>query len=236
MSKKSTTPSRSRLKSFIAPAAGILAAVLVVVALNAEYFIAQFVYHFGNHRSNPAIVQTVAADTKDKPEEPLQVAPDPKVIIPSIGVDAPVVFGMTSTVERDVQRALQDGVVHYADTPLPGQPGNGVYVGHSSNAPWVPGHYKFVFTALENVNVGDTFYINYDGKQYEYKAVDKKIIDPHDTSVLNGTDKQTATLITCTPVGTSLHRMVILGEQIHPAPVKGAAKKTTTNVTALPGN
>lgn len=234
MSKKSTTT--PRWKKLIAPIAGILAAVLVVVALNAEYFIAQFVYHFGNHRYIPETSQTVAAKPSEKPEEPVQVAPDPKVIIPVIGVDAPVVFGMTSVVEHDVQRALQDGVVHYANTAQPGEPGNGVYVGHSSNAPWVPGHYKFVFTALENVNLNDTFYINKDGKQYEYKVVSKKVIDPHDTSVLNGTDKPTATLITCTPVGTSLHRMVILGEQIHPAPVKGAAKKQTTNATVLPGN
>jgi len=236
MSKKSTASTHPRWKSFIAPVAGILAAVLVVVALNAEYFIAQFVYHFGNHRATPETSQVVAAKPSEKPEEPKQVAPDPKVIIPVIGVDAPVVFGMTSTVEHDVQRALQDGVVHYANTPLPGEPGNGVYVGHSSNAPWVPGHYKFVFTALENVNLNNTFYINKDGKQYEYKVVSKKVIDPHDTSVLNGTDKPTATLITCTPVGTSLHRMVILGEQIHPAPVKGTAKKSTTNATVLPGN
>lgn len=236
MSKKSTTANKSRLKSLIAPAAGILAAVLVVVALNAEYFIAQFVYRFGNHRANTDIVQTVNAEPTEKAEEPKQVDPAPKVIIPVIGVDAPVTFGMTSTVEHDVQLALRNGVVHYADTAQPGEPGNGVYVGHSSGAPWTPGNYKFVFTALENVNLNDIFFINKDGKQYEYKVVSKKVIDPHDTSVLSGTDKPTATLITCTPVGTSLHRMVILGEQIHPAPAKGTAKKPTTRATVLPGN
>jgi LPXTG-site transpeptidase (sortase) family protein len=233
MSKKSSK--NSGLKRLIAPVAGVLAAILVVFALNAEYLIAQFIYRFGDHTSNTnsAVVQAKSAE---KPEEPKQVAPEPKVIIPGIGVDAPVVFGMTSTVERDVQRALQDGVVHYANTAQPGQPGNGVYVGHSSNAPWVPGRYKFVFTALEHVNVGDTFYIHQNSKQYQYKVVTKKVVNPHDTSVLNSGDKPTATLITCTPVGTSLNRLVIVGEQIHPKPASGAAQKPTTQPSVLPGN
>lgn len=218
--------------SLAAPMLGVLVFALVLLLLNARFFWAQFAYRL-QPQKEVAMQQVTPRDTAEKE---VRVAPEPKVIIPKIGIDAPVVYGMTSIAEPDIQRSLQDGVLHFADSPKPGQAGNGIYVGHSSNVPWAPGNYKFVFAPLEQLEVNDTFYLNHNSRQYTYKVVSKSVVLPNDVSVLAGSEKPTATLITCTPVGTNLKRLVIRGEQIHPTPAESNSSGPQATVQSLPGN
>jgi hypothetical protein len=89
---------------------------------------------------------------------------------------------------------------------------------------------------------GDTFYLTYQSKLYVYKVISKTIVSPSDVGVLNSVAGQTATatLITCDPPGTSINRLVVVGQQISPdpsgntAPTVSAATEST--VTTLPGN
>ena len=114
---------------------------------------------------------------------------------------------------------LESGVVHYSTSPTPGQTGNVVVVGHSSNNILNKGKYKFAFVLLKRLEVGDTFSLQKDGVRYTYQVFDKKIVKPTDVSVLGvGSKANTATLITCDPPGTSLNRLVVTGEQISPDP------------------
>ena len=89
---------------------------------------------------------------------------------------------------------------------------------------------------------GDTFYLTYNGKAYAYQVYDKQIVDPSDVAVLDNVPGKiaTATLITCDPPGTSLHRLVVWGEQVSPNPDGNAAGDNTsaniTNGTQLPSN
>lgn len=168
-----------------------------------------------------------------------KVGPDPKIIIPKINVDAPVVYDVPSLEERIVQRKLKDGVVHYpipGASSVPGQTGNTVILGHSSNDVFDDGGYKFVFVQLDKLNVGDTFYLNYQSTRYTYSVTEKKIIDPSQVGELvinNG--KPLATLVTCTPPGTALKRLVVIAEQISPDPAKASAG-ASSDVTAKPVN
>ncbi len=174
----------------------------------------------------------------------INVSPEPKLIIPKINVDVPVDYSIATLDESKIQVSLRDGATHYklpgADA-LPGQNGNTVLLGHSSNDIFNQGAYKFVFVLLDRMEVGDTFYLHYGGKRYIYRVSDKKVIDPRDVSVLQtGYTKPIVTLITCTPPGTALKRLLIFGEQISPdpngaatAPKAPATKKTET---AIPGN
>lgn len=110
-------------------------------------------------------------------------------------------------------------MVHYSTSPSPGQTGNVVIVGHSSNNILNKGQYKFAFVLLKRLEVGDTFSLNKDGVRYTYQIFDKKIVKPTDVSVLGTLAKpNTATLITCDPPGTSLNRLIVVGEQISPDP------------------
>lgn len=161
------------------------------------------------------------------PTTSTKVGPEPRIIIPKINVDAPVVYDVPSLEENVVQSKLKNGVVHYpipGASSMPGETGNTVILGHSSNDVFDDGAYKFVFVQLDKLNKGDTFYLNYNGTRYTYSVTEKKVIDPTQVGELvidNG--KPLATLVTCTPPGTALKRLVVIAEQISPDPTSAAA-------------
>ncbi len=160
------------------------------------------------------------------PSVSVLVGPEPRMVIPSINVDAPVVYDVTSLEEKYIDSKLKEGVVHYpipGANAMPGQIGNSVILGHSSNDVFDDGKYKFIFVQLERLQTGDMFYLHYNSTRYTYKITEKKIIDPTEVSQLvidNG--KPMATLVTCTPPGTALKRLLVIGEQISPDPNSAA--------------
>lgn len=134
-------------------------------------------------------------------------------------------------------------MVHYPTTVMPGQIGNTAFFGHSSNNIFNPGKYKFAFVLLHTLVNGDTFYLTYNNTVYVYKVISTNIVDPSDVGVLGPVPGQTATatLITCDPPGTSLHRLIVVGQQISPNPsgnavVTAAAPTSGAAPTTLPGN
>lgn len=179
-----------------------------------------------------------------KKPEPVKVAPavatvspDPIIEIPKINVSAPVVYIPTNA-EASIQKGLEGGVVHYAGTALPGQKGNTVIVGHSSNDWWEPGNYKFVFVLLDKLVIGDTFTVNYNSQKYVYEVTESKVVEPTELSVLRPTSEPTITLITCTPPGTAWKRLIIKGKQTSPAPngTAVASKDELKPLGDLPGD
>jgi sortase A len=123
----------------------------------------------------------------------------------------------------------------------PGQVGNTVLSGHSSNDLIDSGNYKFIFARLDHLQPGDTVYVNYQSKRYTYTVTKKQVVKPTDVQALiYKTDKPMLTLLTCTPLGTSLNRLLVTAEQISPSPKSAAAapkdkdKKDTSS--AMPGN
>ncbi len=229
-------------KHIVPPLAGVTAMILVLAALNAELIWARAHYTFYKPQASAAIIihhpdaTPVTPAPKPDPNKPATIE------IPSIGVNAPVIFSETTTVEWRIQIALRSGTVHYGTTAVPGQnTGNVVIIGHSSGQPWAPGDYKWVFTLLNQVKVGDQIQINYQGIPYIYQVTDTRVISPDDTSVLNQTDSPTLSLITCTPVGTSKNRLVVHAKQISPAPAEATApvvvsKPKTTTKVIIPGS
>ena len=200
--------------------------LIFVLIFNSQWFISQFMYLFNRpkatqtEQTSQTNQQTQADQTQQQAEV---VGPQNEIIIPKIGVTAPLVFISTNN-EVEVLKALQNGVVHYYGTALPGENGNAAFFGHSSNDWWEPGNYKFVFVLLEKLSVGDTYEIHYNSKKYVYQVVETKIVQPNDLSVLNQTSKPTSTLITCTPPGTSWRRFVVVANQIEPAAVNDASQ------------
>ncbi|MDB5164643.1 MAG: hypothetical protein JWL89_269 [Candidatus Saccharibacteria bacterium] len=167
----------------------------------------------------------------------------PEVIIPKINVEIPVNYNGTSTNEADIENDLESGVVHYPTTALPGQSGNAAFFGHSSNNIFNKGKYKFAFVLLHTMVPGDTFYLTKDSKVYVYKVFSKTVVDPSEVGVLDPVagHTATATLITCDPPGTSLKRLIIVGDQISPDPAGNTTASTPTaakssDSSALPGN
>lgn len=170
-----------------------------------------------------------------------KVGPEPRMIIPKINVDAPVVYDVPSLAEATVQNALKDGVIHYpipGASANPGEKGNSVFLGHSSNDVFDDGDYKFIFVQLEQMKEGDTFYINYNSTRYTYTVTATETILPTEvTKLIKPSDKPTVTLVTCTPVGTAEKRFLVHAEQISPDPANATATTApTTPNTSQPGS
>lgn len=212
--------------------AGAIVLLIFLFGFFNEVVIAPFIQPARVEASTPLIVSdtTVPASTQ------------PEVIIPKINVEIPVDYTQTTTDENQIENALENGVVHYPTTVKPGEVGNTAIFGHSSNNIFNKGKYKFAFVLLHTLVNGDTFYLTYNGKVYAYKVIDRKVVDPSEVSVLNAVAGQTstATLITCDPPGTSLKRLVVIGQQISPDPAGNAAAATpavsASNAAPLPGN
>jgi sortase A len=209
---------------------GSIVILIVMFSFFNERFLAPFIQPSRNVNNTEIISSNTASGN------------NPEVIIPKINVEIPVVYDVNTIDDNTIETALERGVVHYADTAAPGQNGNVVVVGHSSNNIFNPGKYKFAFVLLSRLNNGDTFYLQKDGKRYTYQVYKKEIVKPTDISVLQpSTDKQaTATLITCDPPGTSTNRLVVIGEQISPS-IAGNSSETAqgtaaTKTAIIPGN
>lgn len=213
---------------------GFIALVIFLFGFFNEVFIAPFIQPSRNVGATPIIVDPAAVATSNTPE----------IIIPKIHLEIPLDYSQTSTNEATIENALENGIVHYPSTVLPGQTGNTAFFGHSSNNIFNPGKYKFAFVLLHELVPDDTFYITYNRKVYIYKVFSKTIVEPSDVNVLNNVagHSATATLITCDPPGTSLHRLVVVGDQISPDPsTNTGGSNTSTTVTMpastkLPGN
>lgn len=206
-----------------------------------------FIFLFGFF--NEVIIAPFIQPSRHVSSTPLIVASDsiaatatPEVIIPKINVEIPVDYSQTSTNESVIEGALNNGVVHYPSTVTPGQQGNAAFFGHSSNNIFNPGKYKFAFVLLHDLVPGDTFYLTYNGTVYAYQVFDKKIVPPAEVGVLNNIPGKTATatLITCDPPGTSINRLVVVGEQISPSTTGNTAPaappQAAIQPVALPGN
>lgn len=209
---------------------GAIVTLVLLFGFFNERFIAPFISPSKSVSNTPIIIDPATT----------AVGPEPKIIIPKINVEIPIIFDEESIEEAAVQRALEEGVIHYATTSNPGEVGNGAIFGHSSNNILNKGKYKFAFVLLNRLENGDLFYVQKDGKRYAYKVYKKTVVSPENVSVLDAQDKPaTMSLITCDPPGTTINRLVVVGEQISPDPnqnVASTAKTSQTNPAVLPSN
>lgn len=177
------------------------------------------------------------------PSTDVAVSQDPKLIIPKINVDVPVIYDTTPDYNAQMA-AMQKGVAWFGiagANSRPGQVGNTVLSGHSSNDLLDQGDYKFIFARLDHLDTGDAIFVNYQGKRYTYTVTGKQVVKPTDVSALvYPTTKPILTLITCTPLGTSLNRLLVTAEQVSPDPSNASAAPAnsgnSSTTTEIPGN
>lgn len=171
--------------------------------------------------------------------------PQDLLIIPKLHIEAPIVLPSYAAmlkedwaqVETDIQDALEHGVVHYPGTARPGQGGNFFITGHSSYYPWARGRYKTIFARLHDLDVGDEYWVYYRGDKHRYIVRSKREVQPSDTSVLDQpTTERIATLMTCTPIGTTLRRLILVAEEVDSATgiALKVGEKTKQHVADVP--
>jgi len=212
-------------RNVLPPLLGVLMFFATLGILNGQWITAQVQYYLVPlHPTSITSVSNLQLD----PNAPA------RIMIPSVGINDPFITSETSYDENRVQLALRSGIVHFGTTALPGQVGNVVAIGHSSGQLWSPGHYKYAFTLLNKVPVNGLVYIDYQGTRYIYRVTSREVVEPDDINVLNQTNTPELTLITCTPVGVSSHRLVLHAKQISPSPKTATNSNTTAQpVTAI---
>lgn len=106
---------------------------------------------------------------------------------------------------------LKKSLIQYPQTALPGQLGNSVVFGHSVLPQFFsPSNYLTIFSTLYKLKQGDEIIIDYDSVQYKYIIDEMFEVKPTDLSVLEQRfDQKNLTLITCSPPGTYLRRLII---------------------------
>lgn len=154
------------------------------------------------------------------------VSSEPRMIIPKINVDAPVVYGAASDTKSQSE-AMKRGIAHFSipgASAVPGRVGNAVFAAHSSNDAFAAGDYKFVFAQNEKLVKGDIIYMNYNSKRYTYKITSTEVVMPNEVSKVQlNTNKPMLTLVSCVPLGTAEKRLLVFAEQINPDPNKATS-------------
>jgi sortase A len=126
--------------------------------------------------------------------------PASRIVIPSIGVNAPVTEGTD-------WESLKYRVGHHPGTTNPGQRGNMVLAAHNDV-------YGEIFRYLPDVPLGEIVTV-YAGKQvYRYRITGRRIILPNQVEVMAPTTGPTLTLISCYPYLIDTHRIVLFAELI----------------------
>ena len=106
---------------------------------------------------------------------------------------------------------LKKSLIQYPQTALPGQFDSPVVFGHSVLPQFFnPKSYLTIFSTLYKLKQSDQILINFDNVEYKYLVEEMYEVLPADLSVLEQRfDGRYLTLITCTPPGTYLRRLVI---------------------------
>lgn len=124
--------------------------------------------------------------------------------IPKISVDLPIYHGT----END---SLERGIGHLLGSSLPvgGENTHTILSGHSGMAT------QKMFTDLEQLTLGDVFYLHVLDETLAYQVVEINTVLPYDTSLLGiAPGEDLCTLVTCTPYGVNTHRLLVRGSRI----------------------
>lgn len=147
------------------------------------------------------------------PDAPGDAKPSVEISVKKINAVVPMIWSESES-EESLLEDLKNGVIHYPKTASPGQSGNMVISGHSSNYIWAKGNYNYIFKDLNNLAAGDVVdvkTIQQNGRAivYHYKINSfKKIVAPDDPVIFENTPGSTLTLSTCWPLGTNFRRLI----------------------------
>lgn len=120
-----------------------------------------------------------------------------QLIIPSIGMDAPIFEG--------TKQQLNNGVWRLPHTSSPDKESNTVLVAHRFTYTNPQG----TFYHLDKVAVGDQIAVQWHDKQYTYRTTSIRQVKAHQIDIEKATEKPQLTLYTCTPLWNPKDRLVV---------------------------
>ncbi len=137
--------------------------------------------------------------------EKLKEAPkENTLVIPKIGVD-------TTIMEGESEKTLDKGIWHRPQTSTPDKGGNTVLAGHRYM--YTSGPHTLFY--LDKVQVGNKIIVYWNRNEYDYEVTEVKEVPPTATEIEDNTDESMLTIYTCTPVYTTLRRLVVTAKLIN---------------------
>src|SRR3989344_366491 len=204
------------LKAFIV----IYLAVFTIVNWNSISWVFNYrtvssiFYDFFNPYQNIYASSTFV--TNDGKQTKYSYSPEIDVLrIPSLGILAPVILPKNPDILA-VTNDLNNGVVYYPGSVLPGRVGQIVVLGHSAPTNWPKIRYDWVFSDLNDLSYGDQIHLYFDNKEYIYSVREKKILKKGEeitpTSLVN--NGNVLVLVSCWPPGKNLQRIAVQAELV----------------------
>ena len=126
------------------------------------------------------------------------------VTLPKISQELPLYHGTSDSV-------LSSAVGHFQGSSLP--------VGGATTHSVVSAHRGLptavLFTHLDRMEVGDTFFFTILDRTITYEVDQVRIVEPDDVSLIQIEEGEDyCTLLTCTPYGINTHRLLVRGHQV----------------------
>lgn len=188
------------MKKSILVVAGIICVVVgIVVITYAIYPVLAFKYSKKSLFYETELTDLAPEYFEEYEKKVVEAPKDNRLVIPKIGVDAPIVEGQDESV-------LWQGVWRHPSSAFPGEKGNVAISGHRFQ--FRPPH-KRTFYLLNELWTNDYIIVYFGGKEFDYKVSDSYIISPDETKILEKGDEEKLTLYTCTPLFTQTNRLVV---------------------------
>jgi sortase A len=145
-------------------------------------------------------------------------APEPiqeigTIEIPKIGLRHKVMHGITL-------RNIDHGPSHWPGTPLPGEQGNVVFMGHRVT-------HSHPFRRINELAPGDEIRFDVAGVKSTYVVTGHEIVRPNRLDIVNPTPTPTLTIFACHPPGSARQRYVVRAALVEPVTEPPAAADAT---------
>lgn len=149
--------------------------------------------------TNEAATETLKDKSSEKLGDPIGY-----IAIPKISVNVPIYNGTTDYI---LQKGI--GLLENSSMPVGGVGTHAALTGHRG----LPE--SKLFTDLDEMKIGDIFYINSLAGTLAYEVESVETVLPHETETLKiMDDRDLVTLITCTPYMINTHRLLVRGARI----------------------
>lgn len=149
--------------------------------------------------TNEAATETLKDKSSEKLGDPIGY-----IAIPKISVNVPIYNGTTDYI---LQKGI--GLLEKSSMPVGGVGTHAALTGHRG----LPE--SKLFTDLDEMKIGDIFYIHSLAGTLAYEVESVETVLPHETETLKiMDDRDLVTLITCTPYMINTHRILVRGARI----------------------
>jgi LPXTG-site transpeptidase (sortase) family protein len=186
--------------------AGLMGLVLIYTPI---------IYQELNYVNHQRQLAQLSAQVVEK-EEPIVRSFTPvnkqfSVIIPKLDVNAPVIANVDPFDEAVYHAALKQGVAHAHNSALPNEMGTTFLFAHSTASLLDVEQFNAIFYLLNKLQAGDKVWLVYKNDYFEYTVSQAREVMPSEIGYLNQ-EKEQLLLMTCSPPGTDLRRLIVFAE------------------------